>query len=166
MSSRTFALILAGFLFTLSAGAVLLMRTIQPEESPSAEAFVRAAPPETLESPTGSWQTAGMFGAQYSVQYGQWSLRDDVVLMISDGAPVYAPMSGTVPETEALESGGSRVIIRCGDGTEIELHPVYSLRVFEGSRVSQGDVIGSGKNSVLLKASQNGMPVDPLTLAE
>lgn len=166
MTSRTFCLLLAAFLFALSAGTALIMRGMQREDGTIQDAFVAVLPEERLKSPAGNWQRASVFGAQYSEQYGQWSFRDDILLEMADSAPVYAPMSGKVIRIEAIEQGGSRAVLRCRDEIEISLHPVYSLRVFEGSAVEQGDVIGEGRGSVSMKTWQAGCVIDPLTLAE
>ena len=165
MNSRTFCLMLAGFLFALSAGTYLLLTGNKPEDSVAEQTIAQAEPVQKLISPTGSWQEAGMFGAQYSEEYGQWSLRNDITFRISEDTPVAAPLTGVVKSIEEMKGGGSRVTIQCADATQILLYPVYSLRIFSGSRIEQGDIIGVGKKCLSLEARKDGQAIDPLQLA-
>lgn len=166
MTTRTFCLLIVTLLLALSAGTVIVIRGISVEEQEVKEAFVASKPIEYLKSPTGSWQETAVFGAQYSEQYGQWSYRDDIAFDMQANAPVYAPMSGTVVRVEEAGESGSCVVLQCGEETEIGLQPVYGLRIFKGSKVKQGDVIGEGRGSVSLKVWKAGRIVDPLTLAD
>lgn len=166
MSNRTFCLLLIAFLFAISAGVAAFMRWNQPEDETAQDTFVSTPIAETLTSPTGSWQEAGIFGAQYSERYGQWSLKDEITLKIQSGASIYAPMSGTVSRVEAIAEGGGSVVLQCENDVQIMIWPVYKLRVFEGSRVTQNDTIGFGEEQVSMRIYQNGRVIDPLILTE
>lgn len=153
-------------MFLLSAGGALLMKSFPAGEEKAEQVFTGADRMELLCSPTGSWQETAAFGAQFSDAYGQWSFRDSIDFRLKAGGAVYAPMSGTIQRVEALEQGGSRVTMQCENEVEIALEPVHSLRIFIGSRVVQGDVLGSGGEALSMRAWKGGRAIDPLILTE
>lgn len=164
MSNRTFCILLAAFLMLLGAGTKVIMRIGIHDEEEAVQTASAASVEEKLISPTGTWQVSGEFGALYSEEYGQWMLRDDVLMNLGGETEIIAPMSGSIVSIQAEESGGSCIQLD-HKGIVLTISPVYSLQIFEGSKVNQGDMLGIGREYLVLRAEQEEMIMDPLELA-
>ncbi len=171
MSNRTFCVLLASVLMLLGAAASLFKKGIDSAEISVQDASAQVeqeAKAEEILLPAFSW-IAESFGAAYSEEYGQWFFREKMTIKTQAGGSLYAPVSGVVEKIEGIEaegqlfSTGSRISLRCGQVTLI-LYPIYGIRVFEGSRVTQHSVLGSTDDTLMMYAEKDGVPINPMTV--
>jgi len=171
MKERNFALFLAALVMLLGAGASVWQKGRQEDARMRAQsAAVRIQ--EEREAKEGEAKDGEEillpafgtpkqeYGAVYSDQYGQWTLSECMVWTVEGMREVSAPLSGTVVRIEPQTEGGSRVRIDCGDAA-VEIFPIYNVRVFSGSRTARGDVIGTARESLTLRAYRDDLPTDP-----
>lgn len=157
---RTFCVLLASTLM-LAGAAIGLWRgeAEKPIEAETADASSGALAGQTWRRPVGG-AVREAFGAQYSEELGQWTMRECMVLQTENREPVVAPLDGSVEKVAAQTGGGSRIDMRCGD-MQVSLSPVYGVRVFEGSAVQSGDVLGEAEGTLSVCAKRAGVCVDP-----
>lgn len=165
MKIRTFAVLLAAGMMMLAGITAMLckMEISRADRAENVSASVREA--EKLIHPVEMRTVTETFGMKYSEECGCWSLNDGMTYAPASGDEVAAPLSGMVENIENEESGGARVVLKCED-IRLVLGPVFALRVFEGSAVSQGEQLGTARGNIRLQAFVSGMPVDPILLAE
>lgn len=168
MKNRTFCILLAICVMVLGTVAALLKKA-QPEQQPDAMNISAAAQQEEREQlcmPVEEWHVEQAFGAEYSEEYGQWALNEELWLKTTADSPVYAPLSGKVAKVTAWEDGGSMLTLTCVEEITLELGPIRGVRVFPGSTFRKMDVLGIAGERMLLRAYQSGQAVDPMVLAE
>ncbi len=164
MKNRTFALLLAALVMLLGAGATAWQKVRQED---GVQMQAQSAAVHSRENTEGEeflipvfGTTEQEYGAVYSEEYGQWTMCPHMTWTVEYGREVYAPLSGTVTKIEAGTEGGSCVHMDCGQAV-LEIFPIYNVRVFSGSRVEQGEVLGEARECLRVRAYQNGLPIDP-----
>ena len=160
MKNTTFCILLAAALMMMGAIAMQLGRTTADNETGQ----TALAHQEEEESEMWIWPVTGAiverFGPQYSAEHRQWTWKDEVIADTEDGAEILAPTDGIVEEIAGGEEG-SCVAIRNEDGMMIRLWPAVCVRVFEGSHVEKGMMIGSTAGRISIRLEIDGQAVDP-----
>ena len=164
MKDRAFALLLAAFVMLLGAGTTAWIKAEAVEESAQNQTDVPSVQSGTRVEEEFLLPVAGTvereFGAEYSEEYGQWTMCPYIELITRENAQVSAPLSGTITRIEARSEGGSCIALECGQ-TVVEIFPVYYVRVAEGNSVRQGEVLGSAHGRLIVQAVEEGYVKDP-----
>jgi murein DD-endopeptidase MepM/ murein hydrolase activator NlpD len=165
MSNRTFYIVTVSVLMLAGAVAAML-RNVPVRQSGQLTQTMQQKVLEQEESLAvrETFRVIEMFGASYSTEYEQWSLNERIVLETAKGTRLYAPADGIVRKIESLDSG-SRIIIEWAD-ISLELYPIYGIRVFQGSRITQKTVIGTLGSRLMMRAVKDGAAVNPITIFE
>ena len=103
------------------------------------------------------------FGAEYSQELNQWTQNLCSVIKVENKKEIQVMTDCTVAAAKSAE-GGSRIELTDGE-TTIVIQPVKRLRVFEGSRLKRGDVVGEAEGELEISAETGGEAVDPLICA-
>lgn len=159
MRTRTFCILLAGFMMLVGGLSNTLMKMRKADRAEERTAVV-SAEKTYLESPVGEWRVMEAYGAQYSEELSQWTGREAVLLRTETGERLTSPMDGRVISVAAVEEGGSRIIIEEGE-VQAAIGPVRGVGVFEGSYVKAGDYIGMAEGGVSFSVRINNISVDP-----
>jgi murein DD-endopeptidase MepM/ murein hydrolase activator NlpD/beta-lactamase regulating signal transducer with metallopeptidase domain len=128
---------------------------------------VRARTLAGAESPVPGTVTLA-FGAQTHPFSGEPYFHQGLDLASEPGAPVHAPLPGTVAGVEEDEERGRVVVLRHANGIESRFHHLGSIEVSPGQSVARGDTVGTagatGKVTgphVHFELRDQGAPVDP-----
>lgn len=165
MSNQTFYVVIASVLMLVGTAASMLLnapgqqgeqalQTIRQEKINQQENLLLPETVRILEA----------YGANYSEEYAQWSFSERMTFETVSGEGLYAPISGIVRKIEKLDSG-SRIIVDCVEGI-LEIYPVYGVRSFEGSRITQQTILGTIGSTLTMRAEKDGFAVDPMFLFE
>ncbi len=175
MNDRTFCVLLFSFLMLLGGVSVLIMKKASPEQPPISDAAVYGQALDLEEEsielllPTGA-EVMEVYGSQYSEEYKQWSMCEEICLKTNTGSGIYAPLNGIVKSIESIDgaetmfSVGSRVTIECGEA-ELIIYPVYGVCAFAGSRVTQENLLGTALDRLYICAWKDGRKIDPMSVA-
>ena len=159
MKNRAFFLLTASFIMLLTAVVSMLERSPAAEEAEKTSAAVVR---EEYILPAAGKEVQ-KFGAVFSEELGQWSMRDETVIETDESCFVYAPADGRIERIEAGENG-CRITIAGGE-VKVLLYPVSGVRVFENSMVQAGALLGTAAGRLSIRAERAGRAIDFMQLA-
>lgn len=122
--------------------------------------------------PTDKVDITSYFGYRWHPIFGGYRFHDGIDLADGYGSNIYAVSKGTVITTSYNSGLGYYVQIRHDDGSQTTYAHLSSFNTSEGSRVSQGQVIGymgstgnsTGSHLHFEVLNANGQLVDPLSV--
>ncbi len=123
----------------------------------------------SLKEPGWSWPTVSR---NVSTSYGEQangSFSDHINIAGEEGDEIYAVAQGTVTEVSFESAWGNTVVLDLGEGVQVKYGHLEEVRVLEGDRVEQSQVIGTmgrtGKATgpnLFFRVTVEGEAVDPL----
>lgn len=160
MSSRRLCILLAGLLM-LAGGLVGI--AVKEADTPAAIQEVNnAVSDESMFAQPVCGEIVSAFGAVYEERLNQWSLREYTEILTETGSLILSPIDGTVEDIIRGENGGSIYIE--GNEFAVMIAPVSDVRVFKGSAVARGSIIGKTGARVTVSVDRDNVPVDPKLL--
>jgi len=158
MKTSTFCVLLASALLLMSALAAggIKYRDRAPRDQ-TAAALTEAT--DEIECEMVSGRIVDAFGAAYDERLNQWIMREYVSAEAVENAHIASNGEYTVISIEPEANGSS--IVLAEEGRRIRLWPVAGVRVFEGSRLNAGEIIGTVDGKFFISAEENGRFVNP-----
>ncbi len=158
MKTSTFCVLLASALLLMSALAAGGMKYRDNEPQDRAAAALTDITDEK-EGSMVSGRIVDAFGAAYDEGLNQWTMREYASAEVGENAYIASNGEYTVISIEAEGDGSS--IVLAEEERIIRLWPVAGVRVFEGSRLNEGEVIGTVNGKFFMAAEENGRLVNP-----
>lgn len=158
MKLSTFCVLLASALMMLGALIAGGMKYGDKEPQDQAATALTGITDEE-ESVIVSGRIVDAFGAVYDEELDQWTMREYATA--DAGGRAYAAANGEcIVISITPEEDGSSILLE-EKGRRIRLWPVEGVRVFEGSRLNEGDIIGTVDGEFCVSAEEGGCFVNP-----